>query len=88
MDRPGNVSRRGVYYDLTASPYEWKSPYGDVFKFSSQKKLDIYTRDILKEWKRVDDLFTRHHMKELVAPEVVELVKRYVTKSFYKHVER
>ncbi|MBO5870270.1 MAG: hypothetical protein J6Q89_05915 [Clostridia bacterium] len=39
-------SRRGVYYDLTESPYEYNSPYGDLFKFSSEKKLEIYTRDI------------------------------------------
>lgn len=43
------VSRRGVYYDLTISPYEVCSPCGDIFKFPSQKKLDMYRRDVQKE---------------------------------------
>ena len=82
------ISRRGVYYDLTLSPYEYRSPYGDLFKFSSQKKLDIYTRDVVKEVKRVDALFDRHGLKKLVPAEIIELVKRTVYTSFYKQVER
>lgn len=86
--RDVKVSSRGVYYDLTISPYEYNSPYGDLFKFSSQKKLDIYTRDVQKELKRVDDLFARHNLKKIVPSEIIDLIKRAVYKSFYKHVER
>lgn len=82
------VSRRGKYYDLTISPYEFNSPYGDNFKFSTQKKLDIYTRDIVKEIKRVDDLFARHGLSECIPDEIVSLIKRAVYKSFYSQVER
>ena len=82
------VSRRGVYYDLSISPYEYKSPYGDMFKFSSQKKLDMYSRDVVKEIKRVDTFFARHELLKLIPDEIVELVKRGVYKSFYKQVER
>lgn len=82
------ISRRGVYYDLTLSPYEFKSPYGDIFKFSSKKKLDIYTRDVVKELKRVDDLFARNELRKLVPTEIIELVRRGVYKAFYRHVER
>lgn len=81
-------SRRGVYYDLTESPYEYKSPYGDLFKFSSEKKLEIYTRDVTKELKRVDDLFNRHDLKTFVPTEIIDLIKRAVYRSFYKRVER
>lgn len=81
-------SRRGVYYDLTESPYEYNSPYGDLFKFSSQKKLDIYRRDIFKELKRVDDLIDRHDLRGYVPEEIIELVRRAVYRAFYKRVER
>lgn len=81
-------SRRGVYYDLTISPYEYKTPYGEIFKFSSEKKLEIYRRDIEKEVNRVNVLFDRHELKRFVPFEVVELVRRAVYHSFYKCVER
>ena len=82
------ISRRGVYYDLNISPYEYKTSYGDLFKFSSEKKLNIYTRDVVKEMKRVDDLFDRHELREFVPPEIIDLVKREMTRVFYKQVER
>lgn len=81
-------SRRGVYYDLSESPYEYNSPYGDLFKFSSQKKLEIYTRDVDKEIKRVNDLFDRNELKKLIPVEIVDLIRRAVYRSFYKRVER
>ena len=82
------ISRRGVYYDLTQSPYEYQSPYGDSFKFSSEKKLEIYTRDITKELARVDALFERHDLKKHIPDEIIDLVKRAVYRSFYNRVER
>ena len=82
------VSRRGVYYDLNLSPYEYKSPYGDSFKFSSAKKLDIYTRDISKELSRLESLFDRHDLKKHVPDEIIELLRRSVFHAFYDRVER
>ena len=82
------ISRRGVYYDLTLSPYEYKSPYGEIFKFSSKKKLEIYTRDVPKELKRLDDLLTRHELRELVPDEVVDMIRRRIYCAFYVNVER
>lgn len=82
------ISRRGVYYDLTQSPYEFISPYGDSFKFSSEKKLEIYTRDIKKELTRVDALFDRHDLKTHIPEEIIDLIKRAVYRSFYNRVER
>ena len=80
-------SRRGVYYDLTASPYEFKSPYGDVFKFSSQKKLEIFTRDIEKELARLERILARNELKLLLPSEIVQLLRKYVYRSFYRNIE-
>ena len=87
-DTTPKKSRRGVYYDLTQSPYEYRNPYGDSFKFSSEKKLEIYTRDVVKELKRVDDLFSRHDLNTFVPGEIIDLIRRAVYRSFYKRVER
>lgn len=40
------VSARGVYYDLTQSPWEYIDDNGKVFKFSSEKKLDMFIAKI------------------------------------------
>lgn len=81
-------SRRGVYYDLTDSPYEFRTPYGESFKFSSAKKLEIYTRDVKKEIERVDKLFARNGLKKLVPVELIDMIKRLVYNAFYNSVER
>lgn len=81
------VSRRGVYYDLTKSPYEYKSPYGDLFKFSSKKKLEIYTRDIEKELERLDKAITRNNMESFIPVEIYQLLIKAVYRSFYKTIE-
>ena len=88
MKNDVKISRRGVYYDLTLSPYEYKSPYGEIFKFSSQKKLEIYTRDVIKEVKRFDDLLDRNGLRKLVPAEIVDLIKRAIYQSFYRKIER
>lgn len=81
------VSRRGVYYDLSISPYEFTSPYGDVFKFSSKKKLEMYTRDIPKEITRLEALIKRHDMQSFITGEIVQLLKKAVYRSFYRKIE-
>lgn len=81
------VSRRGVYYDLTKSPYEFKTPYGDIFKFSSQKKFEIYTRDVVKEVARFQKLTERNKLKRFITLEACEIVERGIYKAFYKKIE-
>ena len=81
------VSRRGVYYDLTISPYEFTTPYGDIFKFSSAKKLQIYTRDIVKEIKRLEDIIQRNDMQSFLEDEILQLLIKAVYRSFYKKIE-
>ena len=80
-------SRRGVYYDLSISPYEFKSPYGDVFRFSSKKKLEIYTRDIPKEMNRLEALIERNDMKSFIPDEIQHLLFRKLYEAFYSKVE-
>lgn len=87
MDDNIIVSRRGVYYDLNKSPYEFTTPYGDLFKFSSAKKLEIYTRDIEKELNKVDKLIERNDLKSFVPDEIVQLIKKAVYECFYKKIE-
>ena len=81
-------SRRGVYYDLEKSPYEFTSPYGDSFKFSSQKKLDMYQRDIRSEVDRVSKLIARHELQEFIPDEIKHLLYRSMYKAFYRKIER
>lgn len=80
-------SRRGVYYDLTISPYEYETPYGDIFKFSSRKKLEIYTRDIEKEICRLGKYLERNDFGDFLPDEIIQLLYRAVFKSFYRKIE-
>lgn len=80
-------SRRGVYYDLSKSPYEYHTPYGDLFKFSSKKKLEIYTRDVPKEVDRMKGVLTRTELDKLLPDEIVTLLYRTVYQGFYRSVE-
>lgn len=81
------VSRRGVYYDLSISPYEYNTPYGDVFKFSSQKKLEIYTRDIVKEVERMEKVIERFDLANFLPFEIITLIFKSVYRSFYRKIE-
>lgn len=87
MSEKPSVSRRGVYYDLTKSPYEFKTPHGDLLKFSSKKKLEIYTRDVSKELDRLNTIMQRNDLWKFVPDEIKQLLKRAVYKSFYKKIE-
>lgn len=77
-------SRRGVYYNLNESPYEYVTPYGDLFKFSSKKKLEIYSREIEKEMDRLDKAFEKTGAKDFLPGEIVQLIYRAAYRGFYK----
>lgn len=80
------ISPRGVYYDLTISPYEYITPYGDIFKFPSKKKLEIYSRDISKELTRLESILKRNEMMDFLPDEVIEMLIKVVYRSFYNKV--
>lgn len=77
-------SRRGVYYNLNESPYEYETPYGDLLKFSSKKKLEIYAREIDKELTRLDKTFEKTGAKDFLPGEIVQLIYRATYRGFYK----
>jgi hypothetical protein len=62
--RSAEISRRGVYYNLDISPYTYKAPYGEIFKFSSAKKLEIYTRLISEQIAKIDKLLRVYTFKD------------------------
>ena len=80
-------SRYGVYRDLSLSPYEFENPYGDIFKFRSQKKLDIYTREIPKEIDRVSKTVGRLSLDKYVSKEIILMLYRYTYQALYDRIE-
>lgn len=86
-DRDVKVSARGVYYDLELSPYVVTTAYGDTFKFSSRKKMEIYQRDLPGELDKLDRILMRNRMGDFLPVEIVALLGRAVTQAFYKRVE-
>lgn len=82
------VSRYGVYRDLNQSPYEYKSPYGDLFKFPSQKKLDIYTREIQTEIDRIGKAVSRLHLEDILPDKTVHALYRSTYQALYRKVVR
>lgn len=81
------VSRRGVYYDLEKSPYEFTSSYGDLFKFRSRKKLDMFTRDIEKEIERFHKFISRNQLFTFVPVQIRDLVERQIYFALYHKIE-
>lgn len=81
------VSARGVYYDLNLSPYVYRTAYGDIFKFSSKKKLEIYTRDVVKELNRLYKVLERNEMIGFLPDDTIQLLVKNVYRSFYRKVE-
>lgn len=81
------ISRRGVYYDISLSPYEFKTPYGDIFKFSSAKKLEIYRREIIKELERFDKFIIRFGIKEYLTDSTFKELSNAIYQMVYNRVE-
>ena len=82
------VSRYGVYRDLSLSPYEYQSPYGDSFMFPSQKKLDIYARDIQGELDRITKTLDRLGLHDYIPREIIMLMYRSTYRALYRKVVR
>lgn len=80
------VSRYGVYRNLEKSPYRYESPYGDIFKFPSQKKLEIYTREIQREMDQIGKALNRLRLKDFLPDEIVQLLYRRTYEALYRKV--
>lgn len=59
-----DISRCGVYYNLEKSPFVFTTPEGDFLRFSSQKKLDIFQREIQRRYKRIDKFMKLNTIKD------------------------
>ena len=86
MTDDAKVSRRGVYRDLSISPYGYKTPYGDIYKFPSQKKLDVYARDVDKEIERISKALDRLGIREHLPDEIVWLLYRRTYLALYRKI--
>lgn len=80
------VSQRGVFRDLSLSPYEYKNSYGDSFKFPSAKKLEIYEREIAKEEVRLDRFFERNGLSNKLPIDVLYLIYQSAHQALYEKV--
>ena len=85
MDEPIK-SRRGYYYDLSKSPYEYESPYGDLFKFPSEKQLEIYRRDIEKELNRIDKALDKTGCRNVLRGSTIQTIYKAVYVGLYKRM--
>lgn len=86
MTNEPKKSRRGYYYDLSESPYEYESPYGDLFKFPSAKQLEIYSRNVQKEVEKIDKALERVGCKPFLHSNTVQAIFRSVYRSFYNRM--
>ena len=86
MTNEPKKSRRGYYYDLTESPYEYESPYGDLFKFPSAKQLEIYSRNVQKEVEKIDKVFDKVGCKSFLSATTIRAVYRSIYRSFYNRM--
>lgn len=82
------VSRRGFYYNLAASPYGYTSPYGDSFKLPSQKKLEMMQRDAERALSRVDKLMDKNDLWGFLPDEIVILIKKAAIEAVHERLTR
>ena len=88
MDKDVRISRRGVYYDLSLSPYEYKTSYGDILKFRSQKKLDMYEKTFRKKLEAVKWSLDRHGLSDFVTPDVIKTLEQLIHEALYAQMEK
>ena len=79
-------SRRGYYYDLNESPYEFENSYGDLYKFPSAKQLEIYSRNVQKELEKLNKTLDKLDCKRYMTFYVLNAVYRSVYRSLYNRM--
>ena len=80
-------TRRGVYTDLSLSPYSVTTGCGNIFKFSSKKKMEIFQRICPERLEKLEKNFNKIHKitgyKFLITDGVISDLEHKV----YKEVE-
>ena len=80
------VSVKGYYYQLDKSPYEYTSPYGDLYKMPSRKRLEMMHERVALQMERCDKFFKRHEL-DMIAPEEVQiLVRKFCIEAIYREI--
>lgn len=85
MDTSREVSVKGYYYRLEKSPYEFTSPYGDVFKLPSRKRLEMMHRQTKEALARCEKFFARNGL-EGMPEELKDLTRKYVIEAVYRSI--
>ena len=81
-----DVSAKGYYYNLGKSPYVWKSPYGDIYRLPSAKRLEMMETKTTEEIQRVNKLLRRNNLENVLPDEIVNLIKRYCVEAVYRQI--
>ena len=79
------ITRKGVYLDLSKSPYEYKCKDGTILKFSSEKKLQMYQSFITFAGTKIDRAFEiAGNLIEAIDTKSMMTAQAAVEKSVYK----
>lgn len=79
------ITRKGVYIDLSKSPYEYKCKDGEVLKFSSEKKLQMYRSFITLAGTKIDRAFgIAGKLLDVIDTNTLMTAQAAVEKSIYK----
>lgn len=79
------ITRKGVYLDLSKSPYEYKCKDGTVLKFSSEKKLQMYRSFITLAGAKIDRVFgIAGQLLDVIDTKTMMTAQAAVEKSIYK----
>lgn len=79
------ITRKGVYLDLSKSPYKYKCKDGTVLKFSSEKKLQMYRSFITFSGAKIDRVFgIAGQLLDVIDTKTMMTAQAAVEKSIYK----
>lgn len=84
MSRDKDISARGVYYNLEISPYRYESPNGEIFKFSSQKKMDMFVNRVETLRNNLIKMIDKY--RDVLGEEWMNITIYYSELCIYKHV--
>ena len=79
-------SARGFYYDVSQSPYVYKSTYGDSFKLPSEKKLEMMQKQVPEELRRFDKVVERNDLKDFIPVEIDTLIRKAIIEAVHKRL--
>lgn len=82
--KPVDVSRRGVFYNLDKSPYVIHT-YGLCLKFSSCKKMEIFTRKYNENIQVISKCFDKVYSITGINFKLTDSIRKIVLNYLYNH---